>query len=98
MAHQVMAKYNRLRGLLAQTNLELARNIRIIDDVPTRSELIQYERRFVELYQQVAWKLDETKKYYALYNTLDSTLSFLQKEVSVHTLCIVIYQSLLVYS
>lgn len=76
-----MAKYNRLRALLAQTNLDLARNVRIIDDVPTRSELIQYERRFVELYQQVAWKLDETKKYYSLYNTLDNTLSFIQKEV-----------------
>lgn len=81
MHGKVMAKYNRLRGLLAQTNLDLARNIRIIDDVPTRTELIQYERRFVELYQQVAWKLDETKKYYSLYNTLDTTLSFLQKEV-----------------
>ena len=30
---------------------------------------------------QVAWKLDETKKYYSMYNTLDTTLSFLQKEV-----------------
>jgi hypothetical protein len=78
---QVMAKYNRLRALLAETNLDLARNVRIIDDVPTRSELIQYERRFVELYQQVAWKLDETKKYYSLYNTLDTTLTFIQKEV-----------------
>jgi hypothetical protein len=36
----------------------------------------------VELYQQVAWKLDETKKYYSLYNTLDTTLTFIQKEVS----------------
>eukprot|EP00604_Paraphysomonas_vestita_P001663 CAMPEP_0174822044 /NCGR_PEP_ID=MMETSP1107-20130205/12726_1 /TAXON_ID=36770 /ORGANISM="Paraphysomonas vestita, Strain GFlagA" /LENGTH=618 /DNA_ID=CAMNT_0016039945 /DNA_START=219 /DNA_END=2075 /DNA_ORIENTATION=+ len=81
MHGKVMAKYNRLRALLAQTNLDLARNVRIIDDVPTRSELIQYERRFVELYQQVAWKLDETKKYYSLYNTLDTTLTFIQKEV-----------------
>jgi len=81
MHAKVMAKYNRLRGLLAQTNLDLARNTRIIDDVPTRTELIQYERRFVELYSQVAWKLDETKKYYSMYNTLDTTLSFIQKEV-----------------
>lgn len=81
MHAKVMAKYNRLRGLLAQTNLDLARHTRIIDDVPTRTELIQYERRFVELYSQVAWKLDETKKYYSMYNTLDTTLSFLQKEV-----------------
>jgi hypothetical protein len=53
MHAKVMAKYNRLRGLLAQTNLDLARHTRIIDDVPTRTELIQYERRFVELYSQV---------------------------------------------
>lgn len=81
MHAKVMAKYNRLRQLLAETNLEIASNVRIIDDVPTRTELIQYERRFAELYQQVAWKLVETKKYFAMYNQYDSTLSFLQKEI-----------------
>jgi hypothetical protein len=30
---------------------------------------------------QVAWKLEETRKYYDMYNTLDTTLGFLQKEV-----------------
>ena len=49
--------------------------------MPTRTELIQYERRFVELYQQVALKLEETRRYYATYNTLDTTLNFLAKEV-----------------
>jgi len=49
--------------------------------VPTRTELIQYERRFVELYQQVALKLEETRRYYATYNTLDTTRNFLAKEV-----------------
>ncbi len=29
----------------------------------------------------MAWKLEETRKYYAVYNTLDTTLTFLQKEV-----------------
>ena len=82
MHGKIMAKYNRLRQLLAETNLELANSSRIIDDIPTRTELIQYERRFVELYQQVSWKLEETRKYYALYNTLDTTLTFLQKEVT----------------
>jgi len=81
MHDKVMSKYNRLRQLLAETNLEIASNVRIIDDVPTRTELIQYERRFAELYQQVAWKLVETKKYFAMYNQYDTTLSFLQKEV-----------------
>ena len=33
------------------------------------------------IYLQVAWKLEETRKYYDMYNTLDTTLNFLQKEV-----------------
>ncbi len=33
------------------------------------------------MYQQVDWKLEETLKYYDIYNMLDSTLSFIQKEV-----------------
>ncbi len=81
MHNKMLAKYNRLRQLLAETNLEISNSSRIIDDIPTRTELIQYERRFVELYSQVAWKLEETRKYYALYNTLDTTLNFLSKEV-----------------
>lgn len=81
MYEKVMLKYNRLRQLLAETNIDISNTSRTIDDIPTRTELLQYERRFVELYQQVAWKLDETRKYYALYNTLDTTLNFLQKEV-----------------
>lgn len=36
---------------------------------------------FSELYQQVAWKLDETRKYYDFYNQLDTSLGFIQKEV-----------------
>jgi hypothetical protein len=80
MHAKVLDKYSRLRQLLAAANLEVATSARIIDDVPTRTELIQYERRFVELYQQISWKLEETRKYYALYNTLETTLSFLQKE------------------
>jgi hypothetical protein len=67
--------------LLAEVNLEVSSSIRTIDDVPTRTELIQYERRFVELYQQVSYKLEETRKYYDIYNTLDTTLGFLQKEI-----------------
>jgi hypothetical protein len=83
MHTKVLSKNNKLRQVLAETNLEIANTSRAIDDVPTRSELIQYERRFVELYSQVAWKLEETKKYYDMYNTLDTTLENLQKEVKV---------------
>ena len=83
MHTKVSAKYDKLRQLLAERNLEVARSIRIIDDVPSRTELIQYERRFVELYQQVSWKFEENRKYYDLYNTLDEQRNFLQKEVLV---------------
>ena len=81
MYNQVMSKYNRLRQVLADANLEVANTVRTIDDIPTRTELIQYERRFNELYQQVAWKLDETRKYYDYYNQLDTSLGFIQKNV-----------------
>eukprot|EP00981_Chlorochromonas_danica_P002130 scaffold424_cov165-Ochromonas_danica.AAC.30 len=81
MHTKVLAKFNRLRQLLAEVNLEVASASRQIDDTPSRTELIQYERRFVELYQQVAWKLEETRKYYDMYNTLESTLTFIQKEI-----------------
>lgn len=67
--------------MLADANLEVAGTARTIDDIPTRTELIQYERRFAELYQQVAWKLGETRKYYDFYNQLESNLNFLQKEI-----------------
>jgi len=55
---------------------------RKIEDVPTRTELVQYERRFVELYDQVSSRLEETRNYYDSYNTLDDTKRFLAKEVS----------------
>jgi len=81
MHDKISVKYDKVRQLLAQRNLQVASTTRKIDDVPTRTELIQYERRFVELYQQVALKLEETKRYYATYNTLDSSRNFLSKEV-----------------
>ena len=46
---QVSSKYNRGRQLLSKKAREVAKILRNIDEVPLRSELIQYERRFVEL-------------------------------------------------
>jgi len=43
---------------------------------------IRYERRFVELYQQVDMKLAENKKYFETYNTLDESYKIMQKEVT----------------
>ena len=50
--------------------------------VPSRGELLQYERRFIELYDLVSSKIEEFRKYFAQYNTLEQTLSFVTKEIS----------------
>ena len=47
------SKYAKGRQLLSKKSRAIATVLRKIDEVPMRSELIQYERRFVELYDQV---------------------------------------------
>jgi len=76
-----MEKLNKLRTVLAKKNQEIARINRLIDEIPTRAELLQYERRFVELYELVSEKLVETRKYFAMYNTLEEKYEFMQQEV-----------------
>lgn len=73
---------NRLRLQLAKKNRAIATLTRQLDDVPGRSELTQYQRRFMELYNQVSAKHKETKQYYTLYNTLDDTKLYVTKELS----------------
>ena len=51
---QINTKYLRVRAILAESNRTVASSVRAIDDVPQGSELIQYERRLDELYQQVS--------------------------------------------
>ncbi|XP_012137566.1 coiled-coil domain-containing protein 93 isoform X2 [Megachile rotundata] len=67
---------------LAKKNRAIASLTRQLDDVPGRSELTQYQRRFMELYNQVSAKHKETKQYYTLYNTLDDTKLYISKELS----------------
>ncbi|CAG0921640.1 unnamed protein product [Notodromas monacha] len=52
------------------------------DSIPMRAELVQYQRRFVELYAQVASKHRETKQYYTLYNSLEDQKSYLDRAVT----------------
>ncbi|CAG2108892.1 unnamed protein product [Medioppia subpectinata] len=60
----------------------LLNRLRKFDDIPTRAELSQYQKRFIELYNQVAAKHNETKKFYTLYNTLDDERMYLEKELT----------------
>ena len=76
------SKFQRFRSVLSKRNLDVADLERKLEDVPSRGELLQYERRFIELYDLVSSKIEEFRKYFAQYNTLEQTLSFVTKEIS----------------
>jgi len=82
MYASMQKKMQKLQKLLAKRSQEVALVSRQIDDVPTRSELLQYERRFVELYETVGRKLDENRKHVGTYNTLERIHGLLSKECS----------------
>lgn len=81
--NQLQAKLIKVKQLLAKRNRDISLIERKIDEVPERSELAQYQRQFVELYEQVASKFTETRQYYNTYNTLEDSKSYLAKEVSI---------------
>ncbi|GAB9476250.1 hypothetical protein Gpo141_00013318 [Globisporangium polare] len=82
MHAQMATKHKEMKVALAKQTREIQLKMRQIDEVPTRIELIQYEKRFLELYEEVALTLDETRKYYCTYNTLQTTQEFLEREIS----------------
>ncbi|XP_029690061.1 coiled-coil domain-containing protein 93 isoform X1 [Takifugu rubripes] len=75
-------KLQRIRLLMARRNREIAVLQRKIDEVPSRAELTQYQKRFLELYSQVSATHKETKQFFTLYNTLDDKKVYLEKEVN----------------
>ncbi|XP_044071643.1 coiled-coil domain-containing protein 93 [Siniperca chuatsi] len=75
-------KLQKIRLLMARRNREIAILQRKIDEVPSRAELTQYQKRFIELYSQVAATHKETKQFFTLYNTLDDKKVYLEKEVN----------------
>jgi len=75
-------KYESERLMLNKRTRAVALLSRKLEDIPTRPELIQYERRFEELYETVQSKLKETRKYFAQYNVLADTKKYLVKEIS----------------
>uniref|UniRef100_A0A6P7F8X4 Coiled-coil domain-containing protein 93 n=1 Tax=Diabrotica virgifera virgifera TaxID=50390 RepID=A0A6P7F8X4_DIAVI len=80
--NELSEKNASMRMKLAKVNRDVAILHRQIDDIPKRAELAQYQKRFVELYNQVAVKHKETKQYYTLYNTLLDTRVYMEKELS----------------
>lgn len=75
-------RLQKARLAVARKNREAALFQRKMDAVPGRSELNQYQRRFMELSEQVNAKHRETKQHYTFYNTLDDTKRYMEKEDS----------------
>ncbi|XP_038206369.1 coiled-coil domain-containing protein 93 [Zerene cesonia] len=73
---------SKIRSELGHLNRQVLRYTVAIDEVPGTAELLQYEKRFVELYNQVASKHKETKQYYIFYNTLYEIKLYTSKELS----------------
>lgn len=75
-------KLQLLRLQLAKKNRAVMSLQRQLDNIPCQVELSQYQKRFLELYNNVAAKHKETKQFYALYNSLSETHSYLEKELT----------------
>ncbi|KAL3696439.1 hypothetical protein R1sor_010515 [Riccia sorocarpa] len=75
-------KWKLLRSELSKKNLAVAALQRRIGEMPAQTELMQYERRFVELYLHIQRKLRETRKYFATYNALAEANELTVKELS----------------
>ncbi|CAH0478228.1 unnamed protein product [Peronospora belbahrii] len=82
MHAQMAQKYKDMKLAAAKQTRAVHLKMKQIDEIPARIELVQYEKRFVELYDEVALTLDETRKYYCIYNTIKTTHEFLEKEIS----------------
>jgi hypothetical protein len=75
-------KHTSARGAVAKRTRAVQLLARKLDDIPTRAELVQYERRFAELYGAVQSKLSETRRHFDAFNVLADTRRFLAKEIS----------------
>uniref|UniRef100_A0A1B0AF18 Coiled-coil domain-containing protein 93 n=1 Tax=Glossina pallidipes TaxID=7398 RepID=A0A1B0AF18_GLOPL len=81
----IFAEKERIRTLklqLAKRNRGIVAIQRQLDNIPDRTELAQYQRRFHELYNEMSAKHLETKQYYTLYNTLNDKKRYMEKELS----------------
>lgn len=77
-----LLKLKFLKGDMSKINQNVFLLRRKLDDVPSPTELMQYERCFVELSLHIQSKLRETRKYYAMYNALAEANELTVKEIS----------------
>jgi len=76
-------KLEKLRELLATKNRQIASAKRKIDQVPSRRELQQYQRQFVEVFEQMGVKYTETKQYVNTFNSSEKIRAALDHETKI---------------
>lgn len=86
---ELKEELDNIRNMVEAARTKLSKKARAVglmkrklDQIPDRAELAQYQRRFVELSNEVSARYRETKRHYALYNTLSDVQMYLNKELS----------------
>ncbi|XP_025423981.1 coiled-coil domain-containing protein 93 isoform X1 [Sipha flava] len=86
---ELKEELDKIRNMVEVARSKLSKKARAVglmkrklDHIPDRAELAQYQRRFVELSNEVSARYRETKRHYALYNTLSDVQMYLNKELS----------------
>ncbi|WKX95971.1 hypothetical protein Q1695_012433 [Nippostrongylus brasiliensis] len=70
---------------LAQINHEIADAQYELDTIPSQIEMAQYQRRFIELSDQMASKHRQARQYVTLYNTLLDVRNYIKKDIEMLT-------------
>jgi len=76
-------KLEKLRELFAAKNRQIVSVKRKIDQVPSRRELQQYQRQFVEVFEQMGVKYTETKQYINTFNSSEKIRLALDHETKI---------------
>jgi arsenate reductase-like glutaredoxin family protein len=74
-------RHRKIRMMLARRNREISRVQRLLDDVPSRSELLQYEKRFTDLFEEINSTRGEIAKQFAAYNFQNEERKLLDQEL-----------------
>lgn len=77
-----VALHKELDTELLATNQKILNLSRKLDSMPSQLEISQYQKRYIELHQQLICKNKDLKKLYALFNSLDSIKHYLTKEIN----------------
>ena len=81
MEQSLKQELDELRKQLAEKGQKVQLLELELDAIPSRYELAQYQKRFVELDNQVAAEYAETQQFVTLYNTLQDQKTFMEKEI-----------------